>query len=195
MRPTTLKLGIFNPAYVEFDRFLYLDLTLVLRQGMTRLLADAFGSPRSLVVVDDWHHDGVNSSVMCIQRGALRVIYDEFAEGRAFEQRVPGDQDFINGVIDLHNLHEDVATFESGLIDSFKRLMRLSRHSPALAQSALEHCTVVKFHGSPRMDDVFAPWGYLRRVRIKELACGHWRPALPVQNLRREWRCALPTRS
>ena len=31
MRPTTRKLGIFNPAYVEFDAFLYLDETHALR--------------------------------------------------------------------------------------------------------------------------------------------------------------------
>lgn len=191
MRATTLKLGLFNPAYVEFDQLLYLDLTLVIRRDMGGLLDQAFDSPHGLVIVDDWHHAGFNSSVMFIRRGVLSILYEAFVNGERFEQRVPGDQDFINGVLASRSLHGMVGTFEPGTVESFKRLMRLARQSPARARDALNTSTVVKFHGRPRMQDVFDSRRYLFRVRLKELAHGHWRPALPVAELRQAW-CGGP---
>ncbi|WP_374565509.1 hypothetical protein [Ideonella sp.] len=192
MRATTLKLGLFNPAYVEFERLLYLDLTLVIQRDMASLLHEAFTCPHGLVAVDDWHHEGLNSSVMCIRRGALSAIYEAFVNGERFDQRVPGDQDFINGVIAARGLQASVSTFSPGTVESFKRLMRLARRSPAQARAALAASTIVKFHGKPRMQEVFDPWQYLLRVRLKELAHGHWRPALPVADLRRAW-ASTPT--
>lgn len=193
MRPTTLKLGLFNPAYVEFERFLYLDLTLVIRRRMAPLLAEAFGTRRGLVLVDDWHHEGANSSVMGIRRGALSAIYDAFVNGERFDQRVAGDQDFINGVIASRELHDEVGMFSSGTVESFKRLMRLGRRAPEQARAAQRASIVVKFHGRPRMHEVFDPWHYLLRVRLKELAHGHWHPVLSIGELQREW-CGDPPR-
>jgi hypothetical protein len=191
MRPTTLKLGLFNPAYIEFERFLYLDLTLVIRRRMAPLLAEAFGTRRGLVLVDDWHHEGANSSVMGIRRGALSVVYDAFVNGECFAQRVPGDQDFINGVIAAHGLQDDVGLFTGGAVESFKRLMRLARRAPEQARTALQASIVVKFHGRPRMHEVFDPWHYLLRVRLRELAHGRWQPVLPIGELQRDW-CGMP---
>src|SRR5687767_13418979 len=34
MRPTTRKLGMFNPRYVAFEQFLFLDVTLIVRSDM-----------------------------------------------------------------------------------------------------------------------------------------------------------------
>lgn len=187
MRATTMKLGLFNPAYVEFERLLYLDLTLVIRRDMGGLLDEAFSSPHDLVIVRDWHHEGFNSSVMFIRRGALSVVYEAFANGERFDQRVPGDQDFINGVVASRGLQEAVDSFRPGTVESFKRLMRLARHSPAQAREALSISTIVKFHGQPRMQDVFSRWPCWWRVRLKELIRGHWRPALPVDELQRAW--------
>lgn len=190
MRATTMKLGLFNPAYVEFERLLYLDLTLVIRRDMGGLLEEALSSPYGLVIVKDWHHEGFNSSVMSIRRGALSVVYEAFVNGERFDQRVPGDQDFINGVLASRGLQDAVGTFSTGTVESFKRLMRLARHSPTQAREALSTSTIVKFHGQPRMQDVFSRWPYLWRVRLKELAHGHWRPVLPVDELRQAWRGA-----
>lgn len=187
MRPTTLKLGLFNPDYVEFDRFLYLDLTLVIRAGMSHLLAEAAETSHSLIAVRDWHHEGLNSSVMGIRRGALTAIYESFARGEHYPQRVPGDQDFINAAAAAHGLAAQLGTFSSGTVESFKRLMRLARRRPLEARRALQASTVVKFHGAPRVHDLFDPWRYGFRVRLKELAHGRWSPALPVNDLREAW--------
>lgn len=193
MRPTTLKLGLFNPVYAEWERFLYLDLTLVIRRNLGPLLAQALGGEDDLVIVDDWHHAGYNSSVMGLRAGgALTAVYDAFVQGERFEQRVPGDQDFINGVIAARGLQDRVGTFTPGMVESFKRVMRLGRSEPAQARAALEASTIVKFHGKPRMQDVFDPWGYWWRVRLKELAHGQWRPVMPVAALKHEW-CAAPS--
>jgi hypothetical protein len=187
MRPTTLKLGLFNPGYAPWAHILYLDLTLVIRGDLGPLLRHAWAADRDLVIVDDWHHDGFNSSVMAIRNPGLEVIYQAFVRGERFDQRVPGDQDFINGVIATHGLQDRVATFAPGQVESFKRLMRLSRTDPAAARAAFHASTIVKFHGKPRMQDVFAPWGYWWRVRLKELAHGQLRPVLPVSELKRAW--------
>jgi hypothetical protein len=192
MRATTLKLGLFNPAYAEWERFLYLDLTLVIRRSMGDLLSQAFTAEHDLVIVNDWYHPGFNSSVMRIRSGsAVSVIYDAFVQGERYAQRVPGDQDFINGVIASHGLQGRVSAFAPGAVESFKRLMRQGRTDPAAAREAFEASTIVKFHGAPRMQHVFDPWGYWLRVRMKELAYGQWRPVLPVASLKREWSGSL----
>lgn len=186
MRPTTRKLGLFNPAYVEFDEFLYLDLTLVVRQDMSALLDYAFERPEDLVIVKDWHYDGYNSSVMRIRSGRLRGVYDAFVAGVRFEQRIPGDQDFLRGAILQGSMQSNVALFPPHQVISFKQTARMSRREPELARSRLHAATIVKFHGTPKMHEVFQPRYYLPR-RLRELLRGQLRPVMSLAELRRHW--------
>lgn len=184
MHPTMRKLGLFNPAYVDFDEFLYLDLTMVVRKDMGSLLDFAFGRPEALVILKDWHYDGYNSSVMRIRGGALRWVYDAFVAGTRFPQRIPGDQDFLHQAIAQRSLQHRVALFPSGLVASFRQALR-SRDA-AFVRRSIEAATIVKFHGDPKMHDAFEIRYRLRR-RLRELLHGDLLPVVPLGDLRREW--------
>jgi hypothetical protein len=187
MRRTTRKLGLFNPDYVPFDEFLYLDLSLVIRRDMEELLMFAFGHPADLVIVPNWHYDGFNSSVMRIRRGGLRQVYDSFIAGETYKQKVLGDQDFTHGAITAHGLRDRVALFPAHIIVSFKKTVRLGRHNADEGRKRIANATIVKFHGEPKMHEAFGFWYRLTRVRLKELVRGHWAPVIPIDELRRQW--------
>jgi hypothetical protein len=186
MRPTTRKLGLFNPRYVEFDSFLYLDLSLVVRRDMHSLLEHAWSRPEPLVIVRHWANDGYNSSVMRIRRDHLRCIYDAFVAGEQFDQRVPGDQDFIRGVVQGRQLESEVAFFEPQHVVSFKKTVQAGRRDASLARQRIRDATIVKFHGQPKMHEAFATKHWFH-VRFEELLHGNLRPVLPMRDLRREW--------
>lgn len=190
MRPTTRKLGLFNPNYVEFDEFLYLDLSLVIRQDMDALLAYAFSRDEDLVIVDHWHYQGYNSSVMRIRRGPLRSIYDAFVDGVAFSQTVPGDQDFVHGAIAMQGLQQRVALFPTHQIVSFKKALGLIRRQPESARLRVQGATIVKFHGQPKMHEAFQP-RYRLKIRVRELVRGNLRPVIDIGELRRQWMGAV----
>jgi hypothetical protein len=184
--PTIRKLGLFNPDYVEFDRFIYLDISLIIRSGMDDLLTYAFECPQALVIIKHWVYDGYNSSVMCITRGRLKAVYDAYLAGATFEQDVPGDQDFIRGVVRSLELSSDVAFFPSHQIVSFKRTRKLGRRDADAARRRIAESTIVKFHGSPKMHEAFGLRFRLHN-RIEELLHGNWRPVMPMSALERAW--------
>lgn len=186
MRPTTRKLGLFNPGYVEFDRFLYLDISLIVRRDMSDLLAQAFARAEDLVIVSHWRNEGYNSSVMRIRREGLGRVYDAFVRGEVYEQCVPGDQDFIHGAVVRHQLQRHVGHFPVDQIASFKDVVRVGRRSAAQARQVIERATIVKFHGSPKMHEAFA-LRYGIHLRVEEVLHGNIRPVMPLRQLRQEW--------
>lgn len=186
MRATTLKLGMFNPRYVEFEQFLYLDVTLIVRRRMDEILAYAFGQAEDLVIVPHWKRAGFNSAVMRIRRGGLQCIYDAFVAGERFEQTVPGDQDFIHGVVLRHGLEKRVALFPAHQVVSFRMNAKLGRREPDRARRHIDDATIVKFNGSPKMHEAFGP-KYGLQLRLKELVHGNVLPVMPMRQLRREW--------
>lgn len=187
MRATTRKLGLFNPAYVPFPEFLYLDLTLVVRSSMQPLLDFAFSSEKDLVIVDDWHHEGYNSSVMRIRPAPLHFIYDAFVAGESYPQKVAGDQDFIRSVIEKHGAQERVELFPAEQVVSYKNAVRTGRRNPAMARSMVDDAVIVKFHGQPRMHEAFDPFHYFWRIRLRDLAHGRLHSPVPTRELKREW--------
>ncbi len=187
------KLGLFNPAYIEFDEFVYLDLTLVIRQSMQALLGAALSASEDLVIVKDWHYDCYNSSVMRIRPRPMRFIYDAFISGERFAQVLPGDQDFIHGVVSSRQAQHRVALLPEGCVASFKALVRIGRRDPALARRLTEQATVVKFHGRPRMHQAFDPVHHFFRIRLRDWAHGQVRSPIPVDELRSHWEgCGRP---
>ncbi len=186
MRPTTRKLGMFNPDYLPFERFLFLDVTLILRADMGALLADAFGRPEDLVIVPHWKREGYNSCLMCIRRGGLRAVYDAFVAGETYEQTVAGDQDFIHGVVQRHGLQRQVALLPEHHVLSFRLAARQGRRAPDDVRRRVEAATIVKFNGVPKMHDAFG-LKFRLKLRLKELLAGNLRPVMPMAELRREW--------
>lgn len=186
MRPTTRKLGMFNPAYVEFERFFYLDLTLIVRRSLGEMLAYAFDRPEDLVILPHWKREGYNSAVMCIRRAGLKAIYDAFVDGEQYEQYVLGDQEFIQGVVARHGLHRQVALFPEHQVVSFRLTARAGRRDPQRIRERIEAATIVKFNGEPKMHEAFG-LPFRLQWRLKELVAGNLRPVMPMRQLRREW--------
>lgn len=187
MRPTTKKLGLFNPDYTPFEEFLYLDVSLVIRSSMDALLDSAFGRTQSLVIVDDWFNSGYNSSVMRIRHGKLRAVYDGFVAGESFVQHVQGDQEFIYNIVTRRGLVHDVSLFPPNFVASFKRAARLCRKDAPAATAQIQNATIVKFHGRPKMEEAFSASYSLLKIRVPEILQGHWRPIFPINKLRQEW--------
>ncbi|RZI85087.1 MAG: hypothetical protein EOP38_06290 [Rubrivivax sp.] len=157
MRPTTVKLGLFNPAYTALAQFIYLDLTLVIRQDMSPLINHMLDSPHDLVILKDWGYESYNSSVMRIRPEELAFIYRSFAQGKRYPQKTKGDQDFIFAAIKDHQRESLVDLVPAPLVVSFKHTMRLGFRAPSQAASMVENAVIVKFHGSPRMHRALHP--------------------------------------
>jgi len=187
MRPTTIKLGLFNPAYVPDREFFYLDLTLVIRQGLGPLLAAAAARPEPLVILRDWCYDSYNSSVMRIRGGELEVVYRDFAAGVSHPQRVAGDQDFLHATIRSRGLERLVATFPPGLVASFKMAARAARRDRAASRAAIERAVIVKFHGAPKVHEVRSPWNRLVKYGLGYLPFGAWGLPFSLADLGRSW--------
>jgi hypothetical protein len=123
---------------------------------------------------------------MCIRRGGLQAIYQAFIDGEQYEQAVPGDQDFIRGVVQRHGLLAQVGTFPEHQVVSFKLTARAGRRNAEWARQRVREATIVKFHGHPKMHEAFG-WRYWMHLRTRELLHGHLRPVMPMRALRREW--------
>lgn len=157
LHPTFYKLGLFKAAATPFEQFLYLDMSLVMRQNMRALLEYAFGAPQDLVIVNEWKYEGYNSCVMRIQNGALQTIYDAFIAGTRYPEQVEGDQDFIWGHIKAQHLEHRVALFPAEQIISYKWTRNYSEEGAAQnarAQEIVKAATIVKFHGNPKMHHI-----------------------------------------
>jgi hypothetical protein len=186
MRPTTMKLGLFNPEWVEFPEFLYLDLSLVIRRDLQQLLDYAFHRPEDLVIVRDWGYDCYNSSVMRIRRGTFSFVYQAFVAGETFPCYLPGDQDFIHAVIRDRGAQTRVAEFPRPMIASYKKVLKAGRQNAARARHMLSEATIVKFHGAPKMHEAFGLYYRFWYVRRREWRQGILR-GVPIMELSRQW--------
>lgn len=182
------KLGLFNPEYMELDEFIFLDLTLVIRKSLQELFDCAFLCPQDLVIAQDWYYNCYNSSVMRIRPHAMRFIYDAFLSREQPLSIFHGDQDFIHFVISKQQKQNCVALFHDGIIVSFKRMIKMGRRNPTLAQKIIEHATIIKFHGSPRMHQAFNPIYHFFNIRIQDLLRGKFSSPISMSELNEHWR-------
>lgn len=187
MRVTTDKLRLFDASVLPFESFLYLDTTLVVQRDLGDLLTYAFGRPEELVVVKDWSYDAYNTCVMRVRPGgALSAIPKAFLSGKRFDQRNPGDQDFVTAYVREMGLEDRVALFRPDDVVSYRDARRLHRTDPAAAYAALERGTIVKFYGRTKMHELVSP---LNRLRMRLLGgsegradAGFW-----VRELQERW--------
>lgn len=158
MRITQLKLRLFEPGAVPFEEFYYMDVTQVIKGSMNPIWNYADSCDEPLVILQDWHHDTVNSCFMRIRQDErLRTVYDTYASGKRYEVKLNGDQDYLNAVIEDKTLQELVAHFPSNLIASYKNLRRLNRKDKKKAVQLLQEAAIVKFHGTPRPHELLDP--------------------------------------
>ena len=189
MRPTTKKLQFFDSNTIPFDEFLYLDISLIIQRDMSDLLEFAFSCPQDLVIINDWNYPCYNSSVMRIRRGTFQSIYNAFAQGKRYPQRVLGDQDFIHSHIAALGWQERVAFFPAEQIVSYKKLRALDLTDSNAAQSAIERATIVKFHGSPKMHSVANPLSnFAYRLNNCFSKSGQCNGDFFARELRQHWR-------
>ncbi len=165
LRPTQRKLLFFAPDFAPFEEFTYLDVTLVIRSSLGPLIA--FGRSRSepLVIVDDWHHPTVNSCVMRIRRGnALADVAEDYRSGVKYPAKVLGDQDFLDGAYKAHGLESHVAFWPAEMVASYRQLRKIHRKDPVRARALLDQACILKFHGSPRPNDLLELRGRVREA-------------------------------
>lgn len=156
MRPTQLKLKLFEGGGWPFDEFVYLDLTLITHAPLEPLWSALDAIPEPLAILTDWKWDTVNSCVMRIRRDpALAAIWKDYQSGKRYETRLNGDQDYLDASLKANGLSGKVGQIPRELIASYKELLRTNRLSRSKAKKAFEDSCIVKFHGSPRPHEIF----------------------------------------
>ena len=189
MKPTTMKLRLFDPKSLPFKDFLYLDLTLVIQKNLQSLLEFCDSRPENLIIVRDWNYDGYNSCVMRVRHSPeLESIYRAFADGKTFDQRNLGDQDFIHNWIQEQNLENEVGFFEPDHVASYRNLQHLNWTDPKSAEAAIGRATIVKFYGRVKMHDVLNPLTNFSKIRMRYLRTGGKDARFWVKELRSLWR-------
>lgn len=182
MRVTTDKLGLFESGRLPFDEFLYLDTTLVIHRDLGPLIEYGFGREEELVVCQDWNYDAYNTCVMRIRTGgALAQIPKAFRAGVAFDQRNPGDQDFVTAFVRDRGLESHVALWREDDVVSYKNARALNPTDPTAAHAMLERGTIVKFFGKTKMHELLSP--VYRAVKMRGADRSFW-----VRELREKWR-------
>ena len=152
------KLRLFDPSVTGHDPFIYLDITLVVRDDLGRLLTEADKVDASLIGVDDWNYPVLNSSVLLVRPDEqTRRVWEDFRSGRRYQGSTHGDQEYIHQVF-LANSPDRLRYWPSELVASYKGLRKMAVADPGRAREMYERCVILKFHGHPRPHEVLAPW-------------------------------------
>lgn len=190
MRPTVVKLGLFDPEAMPIREFLYFDTSLVIQRDLSPLLAFTDARPEELVAVRDWTYDAFNTCVMRVRTGgSLAEIPRVYAQGVAYDQKTPGDQDFVSGFVRERGLESCVATFPPEMVASYKMARAKARAGRAgEGREDLERALAVKFHGKPKMDEILDPWTRFLRLRLMKPLTGRVDATFWVRELQERWR-------
>lgn len=161
------KLRLFDRALTGSEPFLYLDTTMVIRSSLQPLIELGQTTTASMLGVRDWNYPILNSSVLwCRPDTHTQAVWQCWQEGRYAEATFAGDQNFI-----FHVFNElapaALAYWPAELVCSYKVLRKLASRDAAAAQSQLEACTILKFHGRPKPEEVLHPWRHPRRTILR----------------------------
>ena len=104
------KIQLFNPDFLKGERFLYLDLDVVITDNINHLFDyDGF------TTIQDWIFDTYNSSAMLMTGGEQGHVYDLFVKDKkkAMKSCPQGDQQWISSYVQADNLfpRADFASF------------------------------------------------------------------------------------
>ncbi|MCP9809812.1 hypothetical protein KBY58_10240 [Cyanobium sp. HWJ4-Hawea] len=150
------KLRLFDQRLTGVQPFLYLDLTLVVRNSLDPLIEEGQSGQASLIGVADWNYPILNSSVLWIKPSpATQEVWTAWCEERYDKSHFPGDQNFIFKVFQDKN-NEELQYWPSEWISSYKVLLKTANKNRQLAATKLNQSLILKFHGKPKMDSVLA---------------------------------------
>lgn len=152
---------------------------------MAPLIAYSQAHEADLIIINAWHYKGFNSCVMRIRNQKLSFIYKDFISGKRYPQTIPGDQDYIHESVRFHG--GSAATFPEAMIISFKKTMRQGLRDWRGANQAARDAIIVKFHGKPKMHDLFKPGYAFLKYRLKYLLNGKTGYPVDIAELRRQW--------
>ena len=149
------KLRLFDQCLTGPEPFLFLDNTLVIRSSMSRLIEIGRSNTQHLTGVRDWNYPILNSSVMWIKPNRdTQDVWDAWHSGRHQDESFSGDQNFIIRTINP----EELEYWPDEQICSYKKLRKLAARNPIEAKKKMERCSIIKFHGHPKPNEVIQPW-------------------------------------
>jgi hypothetical protein len=164
---TRSKLRLFDREIGGEAPFLFLDMTLVIRQSLLPLVRRGRGSRASLIAVQDWNYPTLNSSVMWLNPDVnTQRVWDRWIEEGQHTWTIRGDQNYINAVF-RREAPEALTFWAMGRVASYKRLRKLAATDPDLALAKLREAIILKFHGRPKPTDVLDPWANPRSTVLR----------------------------
>lgn len=133
------KIQLFKPNFLKGEKFLYLDLDVVITKNINHLF-----DYEGFTIIDDWIYDTYNSSAMLMTGGEYSHVYDIFVKDKEKNMRIhpQGDQQMITNYIKADNI------FSKTEFASF-------RMSGCEAEPKGD---VVVFHGKPNPHEVKGTW-------------------------------------
>ena len=133
------KIQLFNPNFLKGERFLYLDLDVVITEDITSILSRT----EPFVTIQDWIYDTYNSSAMLMTGGEHSHVYDLFIKDKdkAMQSCPQGDQQWITNYVKAD-------FFNDGDFASFR--MSSCEQEPK--------GKIVVFHGKPDPHEVKGTW-------------------------------------
>lgn len=163
------KLKLFDGTAIPFDSFLYLDITLIIKQSLEPLIDFTYGKP--FVAQQDWWYDCFNSSVMWITRHAMnQCVWDTFASGKKYRTHHHGDQDYIHAVYKEHDLLRQIDYFPQDFVQSYKDLVRKRRGDRVAVDQAVQDAIIIKFHGHPKPHELLGSNSEFLKLQLQHPA-------------------------
>ncbi len=131
------KIQLFKSDFLKGERFLYLDLDVVITENINSILE----RKEHFVTIKDWIYDTYNSSAMLMTGGENSHVYDLFVKDKdkAMKSCPQGDQQWITNYI------------EAAYFDEFASFRMSSCESKPKGK-------VVVFHGKPDPHEVKGTW-------------------------------------
>ena len=133
------KIQLFNPNFLKGERFLYLDLDVVITDDITSILERT----EKFVTIKDWIYDTYNSSAMLMTGGDFPHVYDLFTrqKEKAMSSCPQGDQQWITNYVSADYFSEDdFASFRMSGCEGEPK------------------AKIVVFHGKPDPHEVKGTW-------------------------------------
>ena len=133
------KIQLFSPDFLPGERFLYLDLDVVITEDISSILE----RKEPFVTIRDWIYDTYNSSAMLMTGGEHSHVYEIFSSDKEHNMQIhpQGDQQFITNYVSADYFSEnDFASF---------------RMSGCEAEPKGK---VVVFHGKPDPHEIKGTW-------------------------------------
>ena len=133
------KIQLFNPNFLKGERFLYLDLDVVITEDISSILE----RKEKFITINDWIYPTYNSSAMLMTGGEFPHVYDLFVKDKekAMNSCPLGDQQWITSYVKADFFDKD--DFVSYRVNECE---------------AEPKGKVVVFHGKPDPHEVKGTW-------------------------------------